>query len=68
MSTNNPAGDWPDHPRMSGFECPGCQSPDVRLATEAERFLYLRCDRCAHVWSFPERRQRKRPKPDTEQN
>lgn len=47
---------------MTGFACPACQAVEVRLATEAERFLYLRCDHCAHVWSHPERRQRKRQK------
>jgi hypothetical protein len=62
MSTPKPPAEWPEHPRMSGFVCPSCHATEIRLATEAERFLYLRCDACAHVWSRPERRQRRRPK------
>jgi hypothetical protein len=45
------------HPLVSGFSCPNCQSAAARLATVAERFFYLRCEVCEHVWSHPERRQ-----------
>ena len=62
MPTPKPPAEWPEHPRMSGFVCPACHATEIRLATEAERFLYLRCDKCAHVGSRPERRQRRRPK------
>ena len=43
---------------MSGFACPECAGAHVRLATVAERFFYLRCEACLHVWSHPERRLR----------
>jgi hypothetical protein len=45
------------HPPVSGFPCPACGGQNVRLATVADRFFYLRCEVCEHVWSHPERRQ-----------
>jgi transcription elongation factor Elf1 len=54
------------HPLVSGFSCPKCQSATVRLATVAERFFYLRCEVCEHVWSHPERRQMASHRPPRE--
>jgi hypothetical protein len=34
--------------------CPrGCQDARVRVLTRVEFYLYLRCDRCRHLWSIP---------------
>jgi hypothetical protein len=34
--------------------CPrGCQDARVRVLTRVEFYLYLRCDRCRHMWSIP---------------
>ena len=33
--------------------CPrGCQDAGVRVLTRVEFYLYLRCDRCRHLWSI----------------
>ena len=45
------------HPPVSGFACPECAGAHVRLATVAERFFYLRCEACLHVWLHAERRR-----------
>lgn len=54
------------HPRVSGFSCPACRNEEVRLATVAELFFYLKCEACGHLWSHPERRQMasRRPPPE----
>jgi hypothetical protein len=55
MERRNPNPD--PHPLVSGFPCPSCSCAQVRLATVADFFFYLRCDQCSFVWSHPERRQ-----------
>jgi hypothetical protein len=37
-------------------QCPNCDAIDVGFATQTEFFVYLRCNLCGEVWSFPERR------------
>jgi hypothetical protein len=47
--------------------CPRCQASSVTAATLADRFVYLRCAACAHVWARPERRRLPRPLPSRNQ-
>jgi hypothetical protein len=52
-----PSGEWPQKPILADFECVACRGAGpVRVAIVTSQFLYLRCDRCAEVWSMPERR------------
>ena len=52
-----PSGEWPLKPIVADFECIACRGLGVvRVAVVTPRFLYLRCDHCAEVWSMPERR------------
>lgn len=59
----SPLGDATQHPFVKDTSCPNCQASPGRLAVPTDYFLYLRCDQCAHVWTQPERRARKRLEP-----
>ena len=37
--------------------CLTCGAADVKAATLAGAFVYLRCGACAEVWAVPERRK-----------
>jgi hypothetical protein len=50
----------PTYTPRSRTPCPRCQQQDVMLGTWTERFVYLRCQACSHIWSIPERRAAKR--------
>jgi hypothetical protein len=52
-----PPGEWPQKPILADFACVACRGAGpIRVAVVTSRFLYLRCDHCAEVWSVPERR------------
>jgi hypothetical protein len=38
--------------RLQPPACPTCHGADTQVATRTEYVLYLRCPRCAHVWSI----------------
>jgi 1,2-phenylacetyl-CoA epoxidase PaaB subunit len=37
-------------------QCPSCNAVCAKAAVLTARFVYLRCEQCATVWTIPERR------------
>ena len=37
--------------------CPSCLSLDLRAVTLNSVVVYIRCERCAHLWNIAERRK-----------
>ncbi len=48
----------PDAPAIADKQCcPSCLSLDLRAVILTRVVVYLRCERCAHVWNIDERRK-----------
>jgi hypothetical protein len=54
----------PDPGTPIDLRCPKCNTPQVKAASLAGSFVYLRCTACAEVWSIPERREFRRADPE----
>lgn len=49
-------GEMEERIARSAQFCPDCGSAAVLRVTSTTFVVYLRCDKCAHIWTIPDRR------------